>query len=141
MKKCAKAKRLLSGYLDKETPDKGADFIRRHLSDCRICSREYSNLLNIKNMLSGRERTVLAQDHIVKRLYTNREFGKRYSLLDSLGSLSRSFMPVPAVIAALFLAFVISDLRKDQGRYYLEDYIMSAGPVTTELALELILTE
>ncbi|MFA5114946.1 MAG: zf-HC2 domain-containing protein [Candidatus Omnitrophota bacterium] len=143
MKDCAKAKKFLSRYIDGQISDKESLFVKAHLSHCLLCSKEYFGLLEVKQLMSAKERKSLPPDYLVFRLRQEisgqRQAQERPSWIAVAGDLSRRLIPVPAAVVALSLVFMTFSLKQQAGRYSLDEHILSGSGTTTEMAAKVIL--
>ncbi|MFA5144322.1 MAG: zf-HC2 domain-containing protein [Candidatus Omnitrophota bacterium] len=142
MKECAKVKRMLSRYLDKELKDSESAMIDAHLTGCSVCKKELSELSLVKKLVSGIERKTLPQDYLVSRLREQIADEKKHAKgfpLVGIGSLARRLIPVPAfAIIAVTLFLVINSMR-GVSENSLEDNMLNGNTVTAEMALGVIL--
>jgi len=143
MKECGRAKKLLSNYLDKEISGIDADFVKNHLDICHICNKDYAGLLNVKQLMLGKERRTLPEDYLVSRLKekiaSQQHAEENMSWLTGLGNLSRQLIPVPVAAIALSVIFLIATSKQQISIYSLDEHILSGSQTTTETALGLIL--
>lgn len=143
MRECKKAKKLLSRYLDKETGEVDAAFVKKHLDICHICNKEYLELFKVKELMLEKERKSLPLDYLVCRLkeeIASQQYAEeRPSWIAGLGNLSRRLIPVPAAVIVLALVFLILSSRQQLSEYSLEEHILSGTQTTTETAVKLIL--
>lgn len=142
MKECAKVRRILSRYLDKETGDADTIMIEAHLAGCSLCRKELSELSRAKRFVSKIERKILPEDYLVSRLRDAiaraRYAEKRFSLA-GMGNFARRLIPVPVAAIIISLVFLVLTSTQSVTKYSLEDYMFSGSATTTETALELIL--
>ncbi len=144
MKECAKVKRLLSRYLDKETSNTDTALVEAHLDICPFCKKEFSALARAKKFILEKERKTLPQDYLVYRLREKIASEQRVtkqglSWLADMGNFSRKLIPVPVTAIVLSLAFLILSSGQQTSKYSLEEHMLSGTQTTTATALELIL--
>lgn len=111
MKECARVRKLLSRYLDKETGDLDAAMVRTHSDNCAFCNAELSGLVRIKELIQGKERKTLPRDYLVSRLHEEIALEQRYeerlSWLADMGNFSRRLIPIPVSIIVLSMVLLI----------------------------------
>jgi hypothetical protein len=143
MKECARVRRSLSRYLDKETGDPETVMVRTHLDKCSSCEGELSRLARIKELIQSKERKTLPQDYLVSRLREEialeRSAGEKLSWLADMGDFSRRLIPVPVSLIVLSMALFILIPGQKINKSSLEDMLLSKTAVTTDTALGLIL--
>ncbi|MCK9595183.1 MAG: zf-HC2 domain-containing protein [Candidatus Omnitrophica bacterium] len=143
MKECARVRRLLSCYLDRETNDLDTVLIKAHLDNCSSCKGELSGLARSKEFIQAKEWKVLPQDYMVRRLREaialERMAGVRFPWLADMAIFSRRLILVPVSLIVLSAAFFILSPGQKADKYSLEDMLLSKTTVTTETALGLIL--
>ena len=144
MKECAKVKKTLSRYLDKEISAADTALVETHLDSCYFCKKELSGLTRVKKLILEKERKTLPQDYLICRLREKIASEQRitrqgFSWLAGMGNLSRRLIPVPVTAILLLLVFLILTSRQQTSYSSLEGYILSGNQTTTETALGLIL--
>ncbi|MFA5090000.1 MAG: zf-HC2 domain-containing protein [Candidatus Omnitrophota bacterium] len=144
MKECGQVRKLLPRYLDKEANDREVAFIKDHLSHCHLCSREYSELSEVKQLMLEKERKSLPEDYLVSRLreeITRRQYTEeKLSWLTGMGNFSRRLIPIPVATIALSIALLIVTSRQQIANYSLDEHILSGAQTTTETALRVMLS-
>ncbi|MDD5746376.1 MAG: zf-HC2 domain-containing protein [Candidatus Omnitrophica bacterium] len=142
MNDCAKVKRLLSRYVDKEISPADSGRVKEHLVRCAGCRRELSEYSRIKQLVSAQERKELPPDYLVSRL-REKIAGQPDSPSDvfwsGLGNLARRFIPVPAAVAVVSIVLMIAGPWPQTGNVSFSDNLLNDVPVTTETALGVIL--
>ncbi|MDD5561713.1 MAG: zf-HC2 domain-containing protein [Candidatus Omnitrophica bacterium] len=145
MIKCAKVKRLLSRYLDKEADKADTELVESHLDNCLLCKQELSALSQVKGIIIRKQRKSLPQDYLVCRLREEIAGEKHtqgsFSWLTGMGNLAHRLIPVPVAAIALSIAFLLITSNQPVSKYSLEEHLLSGTQTTTETALALILGE
>lgn len=142
MRECAKVKRALSRYLDKEASDADIVMVERHIADCYLCRKELFGLNSARKLVLGVERKSLPQDYLVSRLRGDIArvlYEDRKVSLAGMGSFARKLIPVPVAAIIVSAVFLIFTYTRPVIGYSLEDHIFSGASATSETALELIL--
>jgi predicted anti-sigma-YlaC factor YlaD len=143
MNKCARIKKLLSRYLDKETSGIDNKFIETHLNDCFLCKNDFLELSKIKSTIGEKERKILPQDYLIFRLREKiekeRKEKERFLWLVDISNFSRKLMPVPVTVIVAMIVFLIFTPNYYIGKSSLEEHMLSGNNITTQTALELIL--
>ncbi len=141
MNACARTRRLLSRYIDKEATKKEAVFIETHVAGCFFCQKELREISCIKEVLFKKERRALAEGELTKRLLRqilHQKSGREDFSLVGMGYLARRFIFLPVMAIALSAVFLIL-VPQQTNRYSWEEHILSGTPTTTAMALGLIL--
>ncbi len=111
MRECAKIKRLLNRYIDKELDRQGSSRIEGHIKECASCKEELDKLYIVKGLIENRQRKSLPEDYLIyrirERIRVSLQEGPKLQWLFDMGSLSKKLIPVPALAFAL-LALVFS---------------------------------
>jgi predicted anti-sigma-YlaC factor YlaD len=143
MKECIKVKGLLSRYLDKETSSADTALVKEHLDICPLCKKELLELSRVKEIILGKEKKALPRDYLVCRLreeIAEKQGSESRPKLADIGTLSRRFIPVPAATLVLSAALLFTTSTGQKvSEASLEDNMLKGVPVTTEVALGLIL--
>jgi predicted anti-sigma-YlaC factor YlaD len=142
MGECAKIKRMLSRYLDKEVSDADSVAIEAHLVNCPLCKKEISELYQVKSFASKIERKTLSQDYMVSRLrdaIAYAQYAKKKLSLAGMGNFARKLIPVPVTAIVISILFLIFTSTQPVAQTSFEDHIFSGNAATMEIALELIL--
>lgn len=144
MRDCARVRRLLSCYLDRELDAAGLRLVEAHLKTCPLCSKELTGLEQVRRLVAGRKKKSLPQDYLVSRL--RRELAGQESAakrgpewLADLGNFSRRLIPVPAVAVLLSLILFVFSYVRPTVSYSMGEHLLSGAQTTTEDALELVL--
>jgi len=142
MKECAKIKRMLSRYIDKEASNSDIKRIEAHLGLCASCKNELSSLARVKGLIAGVERKVLPQNYLAARVREkalDMRYTQRKLSLAGMGSFARRLIPVPIAVIVASIAFIIVVSAQTANKYSFEDHVFSGNPATAETALKLIL--
>ena len=143
MKECIRVKRLLSRYLDKEISNSDVALVETHTDICPLCKKELLELSRVKEIMLGKEKKTLPQDYLVCRLreeIAGRQYTEKRLSLTGIGSLSRRLIPVPVATLVLSITFLfLTSTTQQVSEASLEDNILRGIPITTEVALGLIL--
>ncbi|MFA5143439.1 MAG: anti-sigma factor [Candidatus Omnitrophota bacterium] len=142
MKECAKVKRILSRYLDKEANSADAAMIEVHINICPSCKKELSGLSQVKGLIVGMERKTVPQDYLVSRLREAiayvRHAREKLSLA-GMGSFARKLIPVPVAAIIVSIAFLMLTSTQAVTESSIEEHIFSGNAATAQTALGLIL--
>ncbi|HNW39580.1 MAG TPA: zf-HC2 domain-containing protein [Candidatus Omnitrophota bacterium] len=143
MEKCAKIKRLLSRYLDKETAASDTSLVQEHLDSCIFCKKELAQLVRAKEFVSGKVRQILPPDYLVCRLRekiaSQKQAEEKFSWVAGMGILSRRLIPVPVTAVLLSLVLMILSFQQSASSYSLEEHMLSGNQTTLITAAGLIL--
>ena len=123
--KCAKVKRLLGRYIDKELRDeKQIALLEEHLKICVGCQKELGSLLSLRGMIAQKEK-IKAQENFLAKLQ-NKIQGEaeiiKIKWLPQAGDLARRLIPVPVVAAALMFALLFTQLN---GVSSVDEYLLA----------------
>ncbi|MDD3905825.1 MAG: zf-HC2 domain-containing protein [Candidatus Omnitrophica bacterium] len=142
MRECAKVKKLLSRYIDKEANFAEDSLVRTHIANCAFCEKELSELAGVKALVSGNKRVSLPQDYMVSRLRTEigriRQVGDRLSWA-AMGNFARRLIPIPAVALVASIVFLVIISGQPVTGDSLEEHIFSGNAATMDTALKVVL--
>ncbi|MDI6758601.1 MAG: zf-HC2 domain-containing protein, partial [Candidatus Omnitrophota bacterium] len=68
MKECAKIKRLLNKYIDKELDKQELLRVQGHVKECILCKEELDKLYLLKGLIENIERKVLPEEYLIYRI-------------------------------------------------------------------------
>jgi len=142
MNECARIKRLLSVYIDKEANNADTALVEAHLDKCPDCQKELSQLSRIKESVSKKERKALPPDYLIFRLrdeLASRQYARDRLSLVRMGDFSRRLIPVPVAAIVLMTMLMFMSIRQTAGTDSLEDNILNGASVTEEAVLGLVL--
>lgn len=143
MNKCARVRRLLSGYLDKETNERDAILVRTHLATCPSCQDELAALTQVKELVSCKERKTLPQDYLVnclrEEIARQQAPGTDVPWIVAVANLSRRLMPLPLTVIVVSVIFLLLISPQQKETYSLEEHMLNGSQITTEVALGMIL--
>ncbi|MFB3920020.1 hypothetical protein BU251_07655 [Candidatus Velamenicoccus archaeovorus] len=141
MNACARTRRLLSRYIDKEAAKRDAAFIETHVAGCFSCRKELRELSCVREVLLKKERRTLPEGELARRLLREvlrRRSGQEDSSPGGMGYFARRLIFLPAIGIALSAAFLIL-VPQQTNRYSWEEHILSGAPTTTAMTLGLLL--
>ncbi|MFA5069196.1 MAG: zf-HC2 domain-containing protein [Candidatus Omnitrophota bacterium] len=143
MKGCARVKRLLSRYIDKEANPAEIVFVDKHIGVCPYCRQELERLLSVKGLVFNTRKEALPSGYMFNLLreeLQDAQTCRQGFLISGIACLSRRLIPVPAA-AILFSAvlLLLSLFRPQAENYLLYENILKGVPVTTEAVLGLLL--
>ena len=141
MKECAKIRKILSRYFDKETNSADNSLVAGHLAVCSECQKELTELSRVKAGILELTRKALPQDYLVSRLRDElageRMVKERFSLA-GLGNLSFRLIPIPVTIIALSISLLVLTPGQYSNKSSLDEHILSGRSATQETVLGLM---
>jgi len=141
MNACARVRKLLSRYIDKEAREREVAFIEMHVAGCFSCQKELREISCVKEVLLKKERRALSEGELARRLLRQilyQKSGREDFSMVGMGYLARRLIFLPAIAIALSAAFLIL-IPQQTSRYSWEEHVLSGAPTTTAMALGLIL--
>jgi len=141
MNACARVRKLLSRYIDREAGDADTAFIEAHVAVCFSCKKELRELSCVRELLLRKERRTLPEGELARRLLREvlrQRSGQEGFSPGGMGYFARRLIFLPAIGIALSAAFLIL-VPRQTNRYSWEEHILSGTPTTTAMTLGLLL--
>ncbi len=139
MRECAKIKRLLNKYIDKELDKQGLDRIQGHVKECVFCKEELDKLYLVKGLIENRERKSLPEDYLVcrikDRIRASLQQQPNLQWLIELGNLSKRLIPVPVVATAVLILTLFLTSNNSQTGNLLDNYLFQNNLTQREIDL------
>ena len=133
---CDEIKKLFPVYIEKKTDKNTDEVVKKHLSECRRCSTEYSMLVSIEDALQSAER-VPAPEHLRQVILSEIALEKamqkeRCSMLLILSGMSLVFVTAFLFIIPFGWVFPVLSFLSEKAELYstftiLTDNIINIG--------------